>query len=346
MALLFLWVKCYCLNMTKLTDKISKALAPPIGKKGTSSAKTTPSKTEDIAQSVVSLLFMRKSRDRWRFVALLAVAALLLITFSVGQPPQGDAKHKGDSIARIAIEGVIWDNPYQQEVLADIAADKSIKGLIVEVNSPGGTMVGGINLYHALRHVAHEKPVVIVQKTVAASAGYLISLAGDYILTNEATLTGSIGVMMPLIDTRELAAKIGIKSDTIVSGELKAVNSPLWPRDGEDRAYLQSMVDKLSDIFYLYLQQRRPDVSAKAVAMVRDGRALIGAEAVQMKLADDIGGVGEAKQWLIKTAELPDDIHVQSIPMEKQTWWEEAFETKLTTTLSGLLKPAVWGIVY
>lgn len=325
--------------MTKITDTIAKALKP-------TKTRTTSAKTDEVAHNIVSLLFMRKSRDRWRFVALFAVIALLLITFSTRQNPANEPKHKGDSIARVMIEGVIWDNPYQQEVLADIAADKSIKGLIVEVNSPGGTMVGGINLYHALRHVADKKPVVIVQKTVAASAGYLISLAGDYILTNEATLTGSIGVMMPLIDTRELASKIGVKSDTVVSGELKAVNSPLWPRNNEDRTYLQNMVDKLNDIFYAYLQQRRPDVSNEAVALVRDGRALIGAEAVQLKLADKIGGVGEAKQWLIKTAELPADIHVQSIPMEKQTWWEEAFESKLTTTLSGLLKPAVWGIVY
>lgn len=98
--------------------------------------------------------------------------------------------------------------------------------LIVNVNSPGSTVVGSEKIYNILRKISEKKPVVIVMGTVATSGGYLISLRGDYIISHNGTITGSIGVILQTAEVTELAQKLGIKFNNFKSGELKAAPNP------------------------------------------------------------------------------------------------------------------------
>ncbi len=301
----------------------------------------------DIAKNILNYLQCDKSRRRWRLIAIVALilVGVNLIPNNLGT--KGEETNK-PFIAKIHITGMILENQHQQNVLLDIAKNEHAKGLIVHVDSPGGTMVGGITLYHALRHVARTKPVVVVQGTVAASAGYLVSLAGDHIFTNEGTLTGSVGVLLPLVDATELATKLGIKSDEVVSGGMKSVTSPLWKRGVSERQYLQGVVNSLNTVFYKYVQKRRPNLTSKVLTLIKDGRAVVGVDAFSMGLVDEIGGIGEAKQWLISKLSLPKDIFMIDIDLEEdKSFLQKALKGSLwSSEIKAMLQPAVWAVVY
>jgi protease-4 len=302
---------------------------------------------------LLTALELDRRRRRWRLVALVALAVAALLWWGRGDVSDITVMRAQPHIAKVSVTGMVLDEEHQSRILADLADNEGVKALVVTVDSPGGTMAGGLSLYHGLRHVARKKPVVVVMKTVAASAGYLVSLGADYIFTNEATLTGSIGVFLPLVDATGLAGKVGIKSEDVVSGDLKAVTSPLWPRDAQDRVYLQSMVNTVNDIFYKYVQERRPDLTDDVLANVRDGRVVIGAQAVEWGLVDAIGGLAEAKTWLQEQAGLAEGMSVVDYSLRRpQPWIQRALEvavpgwTLVVGRLTGLVEqPAVWSVM-
>jgi protease-4 len=145
----------------------------------------------------------------WRVAAIVAVVALVAV--AVGR---SDALPKS-SVALIEVHNVIFDDTDRIEVLDDIAADDRIKALLVHIDSPGGTVVGGENLYLALRRVAERKPVVAIMAELATSAGYMVALGTDHIVARQGTVTGSIGVLMQSVEVTDLLAKLGISADTI-----------------------------------------------------------------------------------------------------------------------------------
>jgi len=100
---------------------------------------------------------------------------------------------QGDHIARLWVDGIIRDDALRDEMINELRKDDQVKAVIVRINSPGGSVVGGEALYRSLRTLAEKKPVVAVMGEVAASAGYMTALAADYIVAREGTITGSIG---------------------------------------------------------------------------------------------------------------------------------------------------------
>ena len=271
-----------------------------------------------------AILTLDRSRRRWRLVALVLILIGVFTFFVSSQNLQETIER--DHIAMTEISGFIGEDRHMVNRLNDLAYDDRVKAVIVHVDSPGGTMVGGLNIFHALRRIANEKPVAVTMGTVAASAGYLVALGGDLIVANEATLTGSVGVFMPLVDARELADKIGVKNDSVSSGNLKMATSPLENRDGEARAYLQGMVNDLENIFLGYVQQRRK-VNDRTLSIIRDGRTLIGAQARQIGLVDALGGEEVAREWLEKKHGIGVNTPIHEINLQKP---QNLFEKALT----------------
>ena len=268
-------------------------------------------------QDIIGVMRLEKSRRFWRVAAVLA-AMLLVLALWQRWGDRAEAMAEGDYFARVRIEGMIVDDPEAIAVLDDLADDASAKGVVVVIDSPGGTMVGGLNLYDALRRVAAKKPLVSVMGTTAASAGYLIALAGDHIIASPGTLTGSIGVLLPLMDMRGLGDKIGIRSDSVVSGNLKEVTSPLVARDARARAYLQDLVNAMDGVFMGYVKERRnprPDV----LALIADGRALAGVQALKLGLVDALGGEAEARLWLARKAGA--DVPLEDVELREEEGW-------------------------
>lgn len=294
-------------------------------------------------ESLNLLVKIDRQRRRWRFIvfAMVVILGVVLIR-AYGQAGLG---LPSEYVAKVTISGMILDNPEMEETLTALAEDSRAKAIVAYVDSPGGTMVGGLNLFHALRKVAQTKPVVAVMGTTAASAGYLVSLAGDHIIANEATLTGSVGVFMPLVDATSLAQKIGIKADDISSGSMKVATSPLHQREGETKAHLQKLVNSLEDIFLSYVRQRRP-VDPNTIEKISDGRVLIGRMALDMNLVDALGGMTEARIWLEKERKIPQNTPIIPVDLNRGRNFIEQFmgSTLPLKVQLGMAKEGAWSL--
>jgi protease-4 len=215
-------------------------------------------------------------------------------------------------VARISIEGIITEDPARDRALARIAEDDHARALIVAINSPGGTVVGGENLYRVLRRVAEKKPVVAVMGTVAASGGYMTAIGADRIYARAGTLTGSIGVILQSADVTGLLKKLGVEPEVIKSSPLKAVPNPLEPLTEEGRAATRAVVMDMYEQFVAMVAERRK-LELSAARNLADGRIFTGRQAVDRRLVDAIGGETEARDWLAKTHKVTKSLPVRQI---------------------------------
>lgn len=230
-----------------------------------------------------------------------------------------------EHVARIDVTGLIVDDPERDKALVDIAADPSAKALIVRIDSPGGTVVGGEVLYDRLRKVSEHKPVVTVMGELAASAAYMTALGSDWIVAHDGTLTGSIGVLVQSADLTGLLDKLGIKPEMVKSSPLKAQPNPLEPFTPEARRATQAVVADIYELFVHMVQERRRLTEAQ-VTEVADGRIFTGRQAKEVGLVDELGGEDEARSWLERTHGIEANLPVQDIvPRDASEKLQELF---------------------
>lgn len=249
---------------------------------------------------------------RWRVIAVLAVLALVLIGL-YRLDPGNLLAHRQAHVARLEISGVIAENDWWMEKLAEAAEDDRVEALILHINSPGGSTYGGEALFKAIRKVSEHKPVVSVIGTLGASAGYMIAIAGDHVLARETSLTGSIGVLFQTAEFSKLMEKVGVSSETITSGDLKAEPNPTRPMSPAGRAQIQSMVNE-THAWFVDLVASRRDLPREEVARLADGRVYSGRAALQNRLIDDLGGLSEARQWLAQSRGISPALPLRDIP--------------------------------
>jgi protease-4 len=176
-------------------------------------------------------------------VAIRPSGAYLHTHVFFGAPPQAPTAAVGGSyVARVAVNGIITDDAKLQDAVRRVATDADAAGLIVAIDSPGGSVAGGEALHDAIAAVAAVKPVVAVMGGTAASAGYMIAVPATRIFARQSTLTGSIGVFLQTGDVSGLLKMLGIAADPIVSGPLKDQPSFVKPLSPEGRDVLQGLV--------------------------------------------------------------------------------------------------------
>ena len=236
---------------------------------------------------------LKRRITAWRTLAIVAaVAALALVV----QNQIGD-QIGGDHVAWLNVRGIIIESRDREESLRRVAEDDRAKALIVYIDSPGGTTYGGEELFHGLREIASEKPVVAVIGTLGTSAGYLVALASERIFARATSLTGSIGVLMETAEISKLLESIGVSTDAIKSGAFKGTPSPFEPMSEVSRTVVQSVVDDSYRWFVGILAERRglsPDEARK----LSDGRVYTGRQALKAGLIDELGAAANARQWL------------------------------------------------
>ena len=206
----------------------------------------------------------------WRSFAVLAVVAAIL----VGLHGSGIWFHQAH-VARLSVNGLITEDRNVTRALDKLATDSSVKALILSIDSPGGSVAGGESLHDAIARVAARKPVVAVMRGVAASAGYMIAVAANRIYARQATLTGSIGVLLQAPQVSGLLDKLGIGVTTIVSGPLKDQPSLTHPLSEQGKTVLQALVMDMYDQFVAMVATGRHMDPAK-VRELGDGRAYTG----------------------------------------------------------------------
>ena len=254
---------------------------------------------------------LKRRLSAWRTLAILGLVAALAIAAGRLVDPRS-----GDHIARLSVAGVIVESHAVEKAIEAFVEDDSAKALILRVNSPGGTVVGGESLYRALRAAGEAKPVVAVLGTVATSAPYMVALAADHVVAREGTITGSIGVIMPTADVSELLMKLGVKADAIKSAPLKGVPSPLEPLTPAGRAATQAVVDDMFAMFVEMVAERR-GLDRETALGLADGRIFSGRQARAANLVDALGGEAGAVDWLAAARDIDPDLPVRDLPVPR-----------------------------
>lgn len=258
---------------------------------------------------------LKRDLGTWRGLAILALVAALVLVAQQYAGPKGKSTPALTSkgyIAQINVENIITDDPEFTALIEEVADDKNAKALIVWLNSPGGTTFGGEELYLQLKKVSAKKPVVGVMRTLCASACYMASLGADHVIARNSTLTGSIGVLLESVEISKLAEKLGINPITIASSKYKDVPSLTRPMSEDERELLRGSVMEAYDQFVGMVAARR-GMSVERVRELADGRVYSGREALPVNLIDGIGGIDEAKQWLVSEKKLSNDLEIELI---------------------------------
>ncbi|MFH1751168.1 MAG: signal peptide peptidase SppA [Candidatus Micrarchaeota archaeon] len=230
-----------------------------------------------------------------KFVAALFVL-LLLVSFIF--PTDTNA-----CIARIKVTGEItYDAPYSLlspsnantpdeiiSLLKEADLDERVRAIIIEVNSPGGSAVASKEIFDEIRNL--KKPTLAYMTEMAASGGYYISAASTYIVANPNTLTGSIGARATFMNYEGLFEKLGLREESIKSGELKDIGAGYRNLTDEEREILQSLIDETFGIFRSDVESARKGKLKDALfRQALDARILSASQAKRTGLIDEVGG--------------------------------------------------------
>ena len=207
------------------------------------------------------------------------------------------------------------DAPSLLKSLKSALSDNTVRGVIIKINSPGGTVAMSQNIYAQIMELKKKKPVVVVFDDVAASGGYYIASAADRIIAQSGTLTGSIGVIFSFMDYHNLLSeKLNINPVVIKSGKHKDIGSGMREMTAEERKLMQTIVDdsyeqfidaitagriKRGDSYSVAKRDLSPDV-LKANA---DGRVFTGRQAEKLGFVDAVGGMELAQKMIEKMAQ-------------------------------------------
>lgn len=211
-------------------------------------------------------------------------------------------KGTGAKLALINLQGVISESEssstintgYNHRVflqqIEDAFSQKDIKGIIIQMNSPGGGVYESDEVYHRLMQLKakYKKPLVVYMSQQAASGAYYISMAADKIYANQNTLTGSIGVIISTYNYSQLAEKIGIQDVTFKSAVNKDILNPMRPATDQEKAIMQELVNESYNGFVDVVVKGR-NMERNQVLQLADGRIYSGNQAKQLKLVDELG---------------------------------------------------------
>jgi protease-4 len=209
-------------------------------------------------------------------------------------------------IAVIPIEGIIRSGPPSlipdeaglvesfKKMLAKAKGDSHVEAVILRIDSPGGGITASDIIYNELlKYKEEKKKVVACMEDVAASGAYYVAVAADKIVAHPTTVTGSIGVIMPLINISELIKRYGIEDKSISSGPFKEIGSPFKPMTPEEEAVLRGIVDEMYNRFVTVVSKGR-NIELEEVRKLADGRIYTSNQAQNLGLIDQIGYLSDA----------------------------------------------------
>ena len=178
-----------------------------------------------------------------------------------------------------------------REILKKAENDKKIKGILLRINSPGGTVTSSDIIYHEIKSFKERYNVKVYVSVVdvAASGGYYIAMAGDSIMAHPTSLVGSIGVLALKINLEGLMGKVGVEWEVVKSSEKKDFMSPFRPLTKEERTLFQETIDSYYNRFVDVVVLNRSRLDARAVKILADGRVYNARQALEKYLVDSIG---------------------------------------------------------
>ena len=242
----------------------------------------------------------KKRARRTGFLFALFLVFLIFVTL-ISLNSFTEFERKGPHIARIKIDGPIFDDINFNRLIYELGLNPNVRGLIVHINSPGGSVVGAESIFVALTELSREKPSVSVLGETATSGGYLIAAATDKIISRSNTLTGSIGVILQYPNLSKFLKNVGIDVNTIKSSDLKAsINMFEKPTPKAIEEHKQVIDETFLWFKEIVAEKRR--LSGINLEKVSQGGVFTGRKAKKLGLVDLIGGEREAVKYLEEKA--------------------------------------------
>ncbi len=200
---------------------------------------------------------------------------------------------RGEKLGVVELTGVIMSSEEVVRQIKKYREDKSIRGILLRVDSPGGAVVPSQEMYEEVRKTREIKPVIVSMGSLAASGGYYVAVGASRLVANRGTLTGSIGVVGEFLQLREAMDKLGIDVKTIKSGKLKDAGSSAKKMNSDEEKYFQTLMDDVHRQFISVVERERK-LKHKDVIEIADGRVFTGEQALTLGLIDTIGTFEDA----------------------------------------------------
>lgn len=256
----------------------------------------------------------------------------IVVMHLAGQIVDGDKPQPGSMVSGPAVAK-----------LDELAANELVKGVVVRINSPGGSATASEAIRQALQRLAAKKPVVFSMGDLAASGGYWITTIGEPILAEVATITGSIGVFGMRFQPGALMRRLGVHTDIVCLDEGPLMDAMDRPWSDAARARMQGFVDEIYERFLGNVAASRKK-SPEEIDAIAGGRVWSGQQAVENGLVDAIGGIDDAVAMVKKRAAAADDVEVLHVPEPKNfadTLFSSLFEAHARVGGDGALLRAL-----
>ncbi len=232
----------------------------------------------------------------WVIGVVLAGSVLIAVLIFAGgtEESEYDLSGHGAKVAVVNLTGTIISSREIVSTLQTLAKNKSVKAILLRVNSPGGGVAASQEIFEEVESIRDSvKPIVVSMGSLAASGGYYVSCGATRIVANPGTITGSIGVIAMFPNYAKLMEKLGLQMDVIKSGKYKDSGSPFRQMTEQDKKYFQGVVEDSYDQFLNAVAKERklPIDNLKKFA---DGRVFTGAQALKLGLVDTLGSFEDA----------------------------------------------------
>jgi protease-4 len=251
---------------------------------------------------------MRRKVTFWRVFAVVAVlAAIAGVLAGVGG--SNYIEKSSAHVARVTVGGLIRNDRLRVELFDEIEKSGA-KAVLIVIDSPGGTVTGSEQLFKSLRKLSEKKTVVAVVEGSAASGAYIAAIGTERIFAPRSAIIGSIGVIFQYPNFHQLLQKIGVDVESIKSSPLKASPNGLEPTSPEAKAAVAALVADSYGWFKDLVRERRA-MDAATITKVSDGRVFTAAQALPLKLIDEIGDERTARDCLAKNKGVSTDLKVR-----------------------------------
>ena len=248
---------------------------------------------------------MKKSRTGTAILVICLLVIGFVAVAMVGSLLRGpDSEDAGwtdlfvereNKVGIVKIEGTIASSDELLKQLRKFRKKKTIKAIVIRINSPGGTVGPAQEIFREIRKIKKKKPIVASMETVGASAAYYIASATDRIVCSPGTITGSIGVIMMLPDIHQVIEKIGVGVNIIKAGAHKDIGSPLKLLSDADKEILQKFAAEIHEQFIKDVAVgRKGKIEESKLRSIADGRFFCGEKAKEMGLVDSLGNFYDA----------------------------------------------------
>ena len=261
--------------------------------------------------AILNAKFLQRKLYFWRLLSVI----LLLILISITSDFDKDISSNSEYIARVSIKGFINNDLYRIQKLEDLKRNKSIKAVIVDIDSPGGSVVGGEMLFEAINNLSKDLPIVAFVGSQATSAAYLAAIACDYIIAPKGSIVGSIGVILQSVDLTGLAERLGIDPIIIKSTDLKGVPHFAEGLTAEGEDSLREVISDIYEMFANLVLEERV-IPEEYKEEVLSGKIFSGVQATKYGLVDKTGDMRAVRKFL-RQNKVMDDIEIKDVSLQK-----------------------------